>query len=64
VLEIGGFRSPAFLAWILWGMIHLLFLATAGNRIRVIAQWVWSYLTRQRGSRLILAAGGKSPLFD
>jgi NADH dehydrogenase len=34
------------------------------NRIRVATQWLWSYFTRQRGSRLILGAGGKSPLFD
>jgi NADH dehydrogenase FAD-containing subunit len=64
VLEIGGFRRAGFFAWLVWGVVHLLFLAAGGNRIRVIAQWMWSYFTGQRGSRLILGAGGKSPLFD
>ena len=64
VLEIGGFRRSGFTAWLVWGAVHLLFLAAPGNRIRVMAQWIWSYLTRQRGSRLILGTGGKSPLFD
>jgi NADH dehydrogenase FAD-containing subunit len=63
VLEIGGFRRSGFTAWIVWGVVHLLFLAAPGNRIRVITQWLWSYLTRQRGSRLILGPGGDSPLF-
>jgi len=64
VLQVGHFRRAGFTAWLIWGAVHLLFLAAAGNRIRVIAQWIWSYLTRQRGSRLILGEGGKSPLFD
>ncbi|MEA3208470.1 MAG: hypothetical protein QOE70_1527 [Chthoniobacter sp.] len=64
VLEIGGFRRAGFFAWLVWGVVHLFFLAAPGNRIRVAAQWAWSYFTRQRGSRLILSTGGKSPLFD
>jgi NADH:ubiquinone reductase (H+-translocating) len=64
VLEIGRFRRSGFTAWLVWGAVHLLFLAARENRIRVVAQWIWSYLTRQRGSRLILGAGGKAPLFD
>lgn len=64
VLEIGNVRMAGFVAWIVWGMVHLLFLAAQGNRIRVIVQWVWSYFTGQRGSRLILGPGGDTPLFD
>jgi NADH dehydrogenase FAD-containing subunit len=64
VLEIGGFRWSGFFAWIVWAIVHLTFLAARGNRIRVMTQWIWSYLTRQRGSRLILGPGGSSPLFD
>jgi NADH:quinone reductase (non-electrogenic) len=64
VLEIGGFRRAGFFAWLIWGAVHLLFLSAAGNRVRVAAQWIWSYFTRQRGSRVILSEGGKSPLFD
>jgi NADH dehydrogenase FAD-containing subunit len=64
VLEVGGFRMCGFFAWLIWAAVHLLFLAAPGNRIRVMPQWLWSYLTHQRGSRLILGTGGKSPLFD
>jgi len=64
VLEIGRFRMAGFFAWLVWAGVHLMFLSARENRVRVIAQWFWSYLTRQRGSRLILGPGGKSPLFD
>lgn len=64
VLEIGGFRLAGFFAWVAWGLVHLLFLATVGNRLRVMVQWIWSYLTRQRGSRVIMGPGGDNPLFE
>lgn len=64
VLEFRRFRHARFLAWLVWLVVHLLFLAAPGNRVLVMIQWVWSYLIRQRGSRLILGEGGKSPLFD
>jgi NADH dehydrogenase len=64
VLEIGRFRRAGFLAWLVWIMVHLVFLAAPGNRIRVISQWLWSYITRQRGSRLILGSGGAVPLLE
>jgi NADH dehydrogenase len=64
VLEIGRFHRAGFLAWLVWLVVHLLFLAAPGNRIRVISQWLWSYVTHQRGSRLILGSGGAVPLLD
>ena len=64
VLEIGRFRRAGFLAWLVWIMVHLVFLAAPGNRIRVISQWLWSYITHQRGSRLILGSGGAVPLLE
>jgi NADH:quinone reductase (non-electrogenic) len=64
VLEIGGYGRAGFTAFLIWAAVHLLFLAARGSRIRVVGQWIWTYLTHQRGSRVILGAGGKSPLFD
>lgn len=64
ILEIGRFRLAGFFAWLVWGIVHLFFLAAPGNRVRVIPQWLWSYVTRQRGSRLILGSGGAVPLLD
>jgi NADH dehydrogenase len=64
VLEIGRFRLAGFLAWLVWALIHIMFLAAGENRFRVITQWGWTYFTGQRGSRLILGPGGASPLID
>ncbi|MBP1620260.1 MAG: NAD(P)/FAD-dependent oxidoreductase [Acidobacteria bacterium] len=54
VLERGGLRLSGWLAWALWATIHITYLALFNNRLLVFTQWVWSYLTWQRGSRLIL----------
>ena len=64
ILEIGRIRMSGYVAWLVWALIHILFLAAFGNRLRVLTQWVWTYVTQQRGSRLILGSGGKSSLFD
>lgn len=54
VLEKGSIRMSGFLAWLAWAYVHIAFLGGFENRIVVAAQWIWSYLTNQRGSRLIL----------
>lgn len=41
------------LAWFGWLLIHLLYLVGFKNRVTVLFQWIWSYLTYQRGARLI-----------
>jgi NADH dehydrogenase FAD-containing subunit len=64
VMEIGSIRTAGFIAWLAWATIHVLFLAAFGNRVSVMTQWVWTYLSHKRGSRLILGSGGKNPLFD
>jgi NADH:ubiquinone reductase (H+-translocating) len=64
VLEMGHIRLAGFVAWLGWALVHILFLAAFGNRLRVVTQWIWTYISQQRGSRLILGSGGKNPLFD
>jgi NADH dehydrogenase len=54
VLELGRLRLSGWLAWVLWATIHIAYLAQFNNRLLVFTQWVWSYFTWQRGSRLIL----------
>ncbi|MNC90758.1 hypothetical protein D3C83_69000 [compost metagenome] len=44
-------------AWWLWGIAHIFFLIGFRNRIAVALDWFWSYLTFQRGSRLITGGG-------
>jgi NADH dehydrogenase len=54
VLQSGKLRVKGLLAWYAWALVHILSLAQAGLRVSVFLQWVWTYLTRQRGSRLIV----------
>lgn len=54
VLEIGKFQISGFLAWVIWAAIHLLYLGQASQRVSVLMQWMWTYVTGQRGSRLIV----------
>ena len=54
VLESGKVRLSGFLAWLAWAAVHLQFLAQSNLRVSVFLQWVWTYMTGQRGSRLIV----------
>ena len=54
VLESGKVRVSGFGAWLAWAAVHLQFLATSSLRLTVFLQWVWTYVTGQRGSRLIV----------
>jgi NADH dehydrogenase len=64
VLEVGPLRMAGVLAWFAWAMIHVLYLGAVGNRVSVIPQWIWTYLSNQRGSRVILGQGGTAHLLD
>ena len=54
VLQSGRLRLSGLLAWMAWAAVHLEFLAQSSLRVSVFLQWVWTYLTGQRGSRLIV----------
>jgi NADH dehydrogenase FAD-containing subunit len=54
VLQTGRLRLSGFLAWLAWAAVHLEFLAQSSLRVSVFVQWVWTYVTGQRGSRLIV----------
>jgi len=53
VLERGRLHTGGFLTWLVWVFIHILSLPQLQNRLRVQRQWLWSYFTGQRSSRLI-----------
>lgn len=53
VVNFGRVRLTGRPAWLLWGMAHIYFLIGFRNRIVVAADWLWSYVTYQRGARLI-----------
>ena len=54
VLESRKMRVSGFGAWLAWALVHLQFLATSSLRLSVFLQWIWTYFTSQRGSRLIV----------
>ena len=53
VADFGRLRLTGFLAWVTWLTVHILWLIGFRNRLLVGVQWAWSYLTYQRGIRLI-----------
>lgn len=59
VADTGMFRLTGYLAWLAWLFIHVLYLAQFSNRVLVLFQWTWNYLTRNRSARLI--TGGRPP---
>ena len=54
VLQSGKIKTSGFVAWLIWAFVHLLFLATPFLRLSVFLQWIWTYVTGKRGSRLII----------
>ena len=53
VAEIGNLKLSGFFAWLLWSLAHIYFLIGFRSRLSVALSWAWSYLTFERGSRLI-----------
>ena len=53
VAEFGKIHVSGFLAWLAWLFVHILFLIGFRNRLLVFIQWAWSYVTYERGARLI-----------
>ena len=53
VASFAGVHLRGMLAWLMWLFVHLLFLMGMRNRLSVFLHWVWSYVTWQRGARII-----------
>ncbi|MGA8653380.1 MAG: NAD(P)/FAD-dependent oxidoreductase [Xanthobacteraceae bacterium] len=53
VVKLGVFQLTGFLGWLFWSAIHIYFLIGIRNRFVVALNWLWSYMTFQRGARLI-----------
>jgi NADH dehydrogenase len=52
-----GLQFNGLLAWLAWLFIHILYLAQFSNRVLVLIQWVYNYITRNRSARLITGKG-------
>ena len=53
VVDFGRLQPTGRFAWLVWGLAHIYFLIGFRNRMAVAVDWLWSYLTYQRGARLI-----------
>jgi len=58
ILQSGKLRMHGLLAWFAWAAIHIVYLAQPNLRLGVFLQWLWTFLTGQRGSQLIVEPGG------
>jgi NADH dehydrogenase len=61
VLQTGKVHLSGIGAWLTWVAVHLQFLTTSSLRLSVFLQWAWTYVTGQRGSRLIVNHYGSQP---
>lgn len=53
VANLGGIHLSGFIAWFIWIVAHVYFLIEFENKLVVMIQWIWSYITRARGARII-----------
>jgi NADH dehydrogenase len=53
VAELRWFHFSGLLAWLAWLFVHIIFLVGFRNRIAVLIQWAWAYVTFNKGARLI-----------
>ncbi len=53
VADLGWLRISGFLAWVVWLLVHILYLIGFRSRLAVMLNWAWSYFTLKRPARLI-----------
>ncbi|MBW4420637.1 MAG: NAD(P)/FAD-dependent oxidoreductase [Myxacorys californica WJT36-NPBG1] len=53
VVDLGFIRFSGFIAWFVWIVAHIYYLIEFDNKLVVMVQWAWNYVTRKRGARLI-----------
>jgi NADH dehydrogenase len=60
IADLGRIKLTGWIAWVLWGIVHIFFLIGFRNRMAVFLNWIWAWLTYGRGARLI--TGDSTPL--
>jgi NADH dehydrogenase len=59
VADIKNLKLTGFVAWVVWLLVHLLFLIGFRNKFSVLMQWIYSYATWKRGARIITGVSGE-----
>lgn len=55
IVESWGLKMSGLPAWLAWLFIHLVFLVGFRNRVAVMSQWLWAYVTNKRASRVVFS---------
>ena len=53
VVDLNWTKLTGFPAWVVWALVHVMFLIEFDNKIIVMTQWMWNFFTRNQGARLI-----------
>lgn len=53
VVDLNWTKLTGFPAWVVWALVHVMFLIEFDNKVIVMTQWMWNFLTRNQGARLI-----------
>ncbi|MBK7576941.1 MAG: NAD(P)/FAD-dependent oxidoreductase [Ignavibacteria bacterium] len=61
VAHVFGIRSSGLIAWLMWAVIHVMQLISFRNRLKVMVEWMWYYISFQPGARLIIDRDEVSP---
>ncbi len=60
IADLGFLQLSGYSAWLAWLFIHLMYLVQFGNRVLILVQWAWNYLTWNRSARLITGVSAAS----
>ena len=61
IADFGWITLRGYIAWWLWGIVHIFFLIDFRSRVVVSLNWAWSFLTYKRGARLITGSKRGKP---
>jgi NADH dehydrogenase len=64
VVDIGKIRFQGVFAWFVWMFVHLMTLVGFRNKLVVFVNWVWSYFSYDRGTRLIIRRFSRSSMTE
>ncbi len=62
VADLKFTKMSGFPAWLIWIFVHIYYLVEFDNKLVVMTQWMWNYLTRNQGARLITGVGVLPPI--
>ena len=53
VVDLNWAKLTGYPAWVIWALVHVMFLIEFDNKVLVMTQWMWNFFTRNQGARLI-----------